>query len=82
VVRYWAGLYDVTPDACHIVDWAPGLDGLLVVAGFSGHGFALGPITGRLVKELLVDGRASLPLEPFALSRFRAEDFRQAATIL
>jgi sarcosine oxidase subunit beta len=82
VLRCWAGLYDVTPDACHIVDWAPGIEGLLVVAGFSGHGFALGPVTGKLVKELLVEGRPSLPLQPFALARFGAEDFRGAATIL
>jgi len=82
VVRCWAGLYDVTPDACHIVDWAPGVEGLLIAAGFSGHGFALGPITGRLLKELLVDGRPSLALEPFALSRFSAEGFGRAATIL
>lgn len=82
VIRCWAGLYDVTPDACHIVDWAPGVEGLLIAAGFSGHGFALGPITGRLVKELLVDGRPSLALEPFALSRFSGEGFGRAATIL
>ena len=82
VIRYWAGLYDVTPDACHIVDWAPGINGLLLVTGFSGHGFALGPLAGRLVKELLLDGQTSLPLEPFSLSRFTAEDFRKAATIL
>jgi len=82
VIRCWAGLYDVTPDACHIVDWAPGIDGLLIAAGFSGHGFALGPITGRLLKELLVDGHTSLALEPFAIGRFRSADFREAATIL
>ena len=82
VVRCWAGLYDVTPDACHIVDWAPGVEGLLIAAGFSGHGFALGPITGRLVRELLVEGTTSLPLAPFGLSRFTAEDFTGAATVL
>jgi sarcosine oxidase, subunit beta len=80
-IRYWAGLYDVTPDACHILDWAPGVQGLLLVTGFSGHGFALGPITGKLVRELLMNGRTSLPLEPVALSRFATEG-RRAATIL
>jgi sarcosine oxidase, subunit beta len=81
VIRCWAGLYDVTPDACHIVDWAPGIENLLLVTGFSGHGFALGPITGRLVKELLTDDRTSLPLEPVSLGRFDTEESRRA-TIL
>lgn len=82
IVRCWAGLYDVTPDACQIVDWAPNVENLLIVAGFSGHGFALGPITGKLVSELLLEGETSMPLDDFALARFQAEDFEEASTVL
>jgi sarcosine oxidase subunit beta len=68
----YAGCYDVTPD------WNPvispgGRDGLFVAAGFSGHGFKIAPAVGRLVADLVVDGRSSDPRIPesdFRLSRF------------
>jgi sarcosine oxidase subunit beta len=40
--------------------------------GFSAHGFQLGPIVGRLLAELIVDGRTDLPIDPFRISRFNA----------
>ena len=43
----WAGLIDMTPDALPVLDMAPGVDGLVLGMGFSGHGFCLGPITGQ-----------------------------------
>jgi sarcosine oxidase subunit beta len=50
----WAGLYAVTPDDHAVVDEA--LPGLVVAAGFSGHGFQHAPATGRIVSDLAVDG--------------------------
>jgi hypothetical protein len=38
--------------------------------GFSGHGFAMGPIAGRLVSELIVDGKPSLDIAGVRFSRF------------
>ena len=68
----YAGCYDVTPD------WNPvmsrtDVDGLVVAAGFSGHGFKIAPAVGRLVADLVVDGRSADPRIPesdFRLSRF------------
>jgi glycine/D-amino acid oxidase-like deaminating enzyme len=48
----------------------PSLRGLVLATGFSGHGFAMGPIAGRLVAELIVDGKTSLDLTGFRFSRF------------
>ena len=48
--------------------------GFCNACGFSGHGFALGPITGKLIAELILTGKPSLPLDAFRLSRF-APDF-------
>ena len=49
----------------------PGVAGLHVIAGFSGHGFMHGPIAGQLMAELIVDGRAgTLDITPLALDRF------------
>ena len=49
----------MTPDQTGIVSAVPGVEGLHVIAGFSGHGFMHGPIAGQLMAELIADGRAS-----------------------
>jgi glycine/D-amino acid oxidase-like deaminating enzyme len=70
VARAWAGYIDATPDAVPVLGDVGHPRGLVLATGFSGHGFAMGPIAGRLVAELLVDGKPSLPLDAFRLSRF------------
>jgi glycine/D-amino acid oxidase-like deaminating enzyme len=69
VTRSWAGYIDATPDAIPVIGEA-GPSGLVVATGFSGHGFAMGPIVGRLVAELVTEGKPSLDLRPFRFSRF------------
>jgi glycine/D-amino acid oxidase-like deaminating enzyme len=69
ITRSWAGYIDATPDAIPVIGEA-GPAGLVLATGFSGHGFAMGPIVGRLVAELVTDGKPSLDLRPFRLSRF------------
>ena len=54
-----------------------GVDGLFVAAGFSGHGFKIAPAVGRLVADLVIDGRSADPRIPesdFRLSRFAEGD--------
>ncbi|MCA1645127.1 MAG: FAD-binding oxidoreductase, partial [Chloroflexi bacterium] len=70
LARVWAGLIDNTPDALPVIERSPEIDGLVIAAGFSGHGFCLGPITGHLIRELVTRGDTSLPIEPFRRSRF------------
>lgn len=70
VVKTWAGFWDLTPDMIPVLGEVKQPKGLFVAAGFSGHGFALGPITGRILSELIVDGRSSLPIDAFNPSRF------------
>ena len=52
---HWAGLYEVTPDA-HPIFGKTNVDGFLVCAGFSGHGFMHGPVAGKLMSEFILDG--------------------------
>lgn len=56
----WAGLEAFMPDDLPVIGPVPGLDGLLVAAGFSGHGFALSPAVGDLLARLALghDARA------------------------
>jgi sarcosine oxidase subunit beta len=77
IASTYAGCYDVTPDFNPVISRVDGLDGLVVAAGFSGHGFKISPAVGRLVADLVVDGRSSDPDIPdtdFRLSRFAEGD--------
>ena len=66
----WAGYIDGTPDRVPIIGEAPGIKGLIVATGFSGHGFAMGPGAGVVVSELILDGQASVDVHPMRLGRF------------
>jgi sarcosine oxidase subunit beta len=68
---HWAGLYEVTPDAHPVFGHTP-VEGLFVVAGFSGHGFMHGPIAGKLIAELILNNRfISLDVTMLDLARFQ-----------
>lgn len=59
LARGWAGLEAFTPDGLPIIGPIPGIDGLIVAAGFSGHGFALCPAVGDVLARLAL-GRAAV----------------------
>lgn len=67
----WAGRLDLTPDAIPIIDRPKAELPLFVAAGFSGHGFALGPSVGKQLSEWIMQESPSIDLSAFALSRFR-----------
>ena len=76
ITSSYAGCYDVTPDWNPVIS-TTGLNGLVVAAGFSGHGFKISPAVGRLVADIVVDGRSADPRIPetdFRLSRFSDND--------
>ncbi len=58
LASHLAGLYEVTPDAHPIFGKTP-VEGYYLVSGFSGHGFMHGPIAGKLMSEIILDGTAS-----------------------
>jgi len=70
VARSWAGYIDAVPDLVPVLGEVPPLRGFVLATGFSGHGFAMGPIAGRLVSELIVDGKPSLDIAGLRFSRF------------
>ncbi|UQS23841.1 FAD-binding oxidoreductase [Amycolatopsis thermalba] len=72
IASTYAGCYDVTPDFNPVISLTP-VGGLVVAAGFSGHGFKISPAVGALVADLVVDGKSGDPDVPetdFRLSRF------------
>jgi glycine/D-amino acid oxidase-like deaminating enzyme len=59
LVRGFAGPYDVTPDWNPIIGPCPGIEGMYLAVGWSGHGFKLSPAVGEVVAAE-VSGRAPL----------------------
>jgi sarcosine oxidase, subunit beta len=53
----WAGLYEITPDSRPILGELPEFPGFYNCTGFSGYGIQLSPIAGKLVAELILNGK-------------------------
>jgi sarcosine oxidase subunit beta len=70
IIRSWAGTTNWTPDEIPIIDRSPTFDNFFLASGFSGHGYCLGPIIGRLMTEWILDGKTSLDLSSFKWMRF------------
>ena len=70
VVRAWTGWFEMTPDDLPILGPAEGIAGLVIAAGFSGHGFAVAPAVGELLAEAILKQPTSLSIERFRASRF------------
>ena len=70
IANAWFGPYDVTPDWNPVIDQAPGISGLLLAFGFSGHGFKLAPAVGRMLAQLALGRPRDVDISPYSLSRF------------
>lgn len=70
LVSHWGGLYEVTPDAHPIFGKTP-VEGFYICTGFSGHGFMHGPVAGKIMSEIILDGRAhTVDVSMLDLARF------------
>lgn len=70
LVGGWAGLYEVnTLDGNAIVGEWPGLPGLWLANGFSGHGFQQCHAVGRHLAEMILELQPSLDLSRFGPQR-------------
>ncbi len=74
----WGGLLDLTPDGLPVIDHVPGLDNAVLAAGFSGHGFGIGPVTGPLAASLVLGGAPRFDIAPFRFDRLAKLDANAA----
>jgi glycine/D-amino acid oxidase-like deaminating enzyme len=70
IVQEWAGYIDVTPDVVPYIGALGEVPGVTVAAGFSGHGFGIGPGAGYLAADLATERTTSTDATPFRTSRF------------
>ncbi|WP_432432043.1 NAD(P)/FAD-dependent oxidoreductase [Aestuariivirga litoralis] len=74
VAERWAGMIDGTPDAIPVISAIDKVPGLYLSAGYSGHGFGIGPGAAKLMAQLIVGER---PMPTRRLSAFRASAMAQ-----
>ena len=70
VIEIWRGLRPCTPDGLPIVSRSDLFDNLFIAAGHAMLGMSLGPITGKLVSQLVNEEITDFNLDPFSLKRF------------
>ncbi len=73
LAQTWGGLIDQSPDAIPVIERPAGVEGLVIAAGFSGHGFCLGPVTGEILADLATTGTTSHSIDAFSLGRFASQ---------
>lgn len=68
-VSEWAGNRPCTPDSLPIIDRVPGED-VFVATGHGHLGLTQGPVTGKLLDQMMAGEATEIPLAPYALARF------------
>ncbi|GAB2267554.1 hypothetical protein Dimus_002534 [Dionaea muscipula] len=67
-------MYSMTPDEDFVIDFLGGIFGkdVVVAGGFSGHGFKMGPVVGKILADLVIDGEThGVEMKHFGLGRFK-----------
>jgi len=70
IANTWAGYIDSTPDGVPGIGEVPQVPGFIVAAGFSGHGFGIGPGAGHLIADLVSGAEPIFDPAPFNPGRF------------
>lgn len=79
VTGAWAGYVDSTPDGVPGIGEVDELPGLVLAAGFSGHGFGIGPGAGHLIADIVSGAVPIVDPKPYHPSRFRSSSWGKVA---
>eukprot|EP00105_Crassostrea_gigas_P038872 XP_019923020.1 PREDICTED: peroxisomal sarcosine oxidase isoform X1 [Crassostrea gigas] len=64
-------MYTMSPDTDFILDRHPSWRNIIIGAGFSGHGFKIAPVVGKLLTELALNKSPSYDMTKFRIQRFQ-----------
>jgi sarcosine oxidase subunit beta len=71
IARGWAGFYEISPDHHAILGRVPEVEGFFLANGFSGHGFQHSPAVGKVIAELITEGKAkTIDITSLSIERF------------
>ncbi len=78
----WAGLYEVTPDHNALIGESATVGRFLYAAGFSGHGFLMGPAVGEVLRDLYLGRPPGIDVGALRADRFAAAMARPERNII
>jgi sarcosine oxidase subunit beta len=78
----WAGLYEMTPDHNAVIGRSSSMPGFWYAAGFSGHGFLMGPAVGEVMRDLYLGKAPFVDVSGLRADRFRGSDVRPEINIV
>lgn len=79
ITHRWAGYIDSTPDGVPAIGETREVPGLVLAAGFSGHGFGIGPGAGHLVADIVTAATSAIDPKPYDPARFAASSWGKVA---
>ena len=79
ITHAWAGYVDSTPDGVPGIGEVPGLPGFILAAGFSGHGFGIGPGAGHLIADIATGAEPIVDPAPYRPARFSDSSWGKVA---
>lgn len=78
----WAGLYEMTPDHNAVIGVSETVGGFMYAAGFSGHGFMMGPAVGEAMRDMYLGRPTAIDIAPLHASRFTRAEARAERNIV
>lgn len=72
ILRQWAGVCDISPDASPIMGFTP-IEDFLITTGWGTWGFKAIPAGGEQMAELIATGRTPELIAPFSYDRFEKD---------
>jgi sarcosine oxidase subunit beta len=82
--RAWAGLYEMTPDHHCILGPVAAVPGFFLANGFSGHGVMHSPATGKILADLILQGKTNVvdDASVLAFERFERGELLHETAVL
>ncbi|GAA3103305.1 FAD-binding oxidoreductase [Rhizobium viscosum] len=79
IAAAWAGYIDSTPDGVPGIGEIAAVPGFILAAGFSGHGFGIGPGAGHLIADIVSGNEPIVDPRPYHPDRFRKSAWGKVA---
>lgn len=79
IASRWAGYIDSTPDGVPAIGEVPNIPGFILAAGFSGHGFGIGPGAGHLIADVITGQTPLVDPGPYKPERFTGSAWGKVA---
>jgi glycine/D-amino acid oxidase-like deaminating enzyme len=75
----WAGYIDSTPDGVPAIGELEGIPGFILAAGFSGHGFGIGPGAGHMIADIITGSEPIVDPRPYRPERLNMASWGKVA---